>query len=338
MNQDYMLSEICRNPTFLAGIDWKEFTEWFDEGRIHEIIKTIDNDAVCDLVCDYIKAEWYLAANGKIKTNPDKPCQSLIEYTGETLWNGEQAWYYRFEPIEDEEGQRLPRIEDLVDEALTERERMKKREARKKDLRERGERLMSASLPERKVVGKSSIVSASELKMHLDLKNAAKETEIRQLKSEIEDLQSENNSLRLKLKDLEGLTKKFCNKISGNMPKSRSKFYPNDYWDEIAENIKMAEIESKKGQYAKEKLIEMLHHFIEFGEKYPSNMNAKGEAIREIIDDYLKFHPDCLFDEEWYNRLQKLGRKEVTMKIETINSQNTHIKDSSINSFYEQTK
>lgn len=337
MNQDYMLSEICQNPTFLAGIDWKEFTEWFDEVRIHEIIKNIDNDLVCDLVCDYIKSEWYVAANGKKTSNPTNPNQTLIEYTGESSWNGEPIWYYRFEPLEDEDSvyRKLPRIENLVDKAKAERERNKKREARKRELKERCERLAGISNPNGENMGEGLMIPVSEFAVRVKLDKAAEEEiEINHLKSKIENLQSENNKLRLELKKTEELVKQTNHKC-------KKRFLPDNLlttFDDVAESIKLAEIENKKRTYAKDKIIEMLNHFIQFGEKYPSNMNTKGEAIREIIDDYLKFHPDCLFDEEWYNRLQKLGRKEVTMKIETINSQNTHIKDSSINSFYEQTE
>lgn len=345
MKQDYMLSEICQNPTFLVGIDWKEFTEWFDEGRIHEIIKTIECDAVCDLVCDYIRTEWYVAANGEIKTNPDNPHQSLIEYTGEILWNGEEVWHYRFEPLEDENSvyRKLPRIEDLVDKAKTGRERNKKREARKRELKERCERLAGIPNPKGENMGEGLMIPVSEFAMRVKLdKSTEEEIEINHLKSEIENLQSENNKLRLELKKTEGLAKQTGHKTSEDMPesrkKSRKRIHMVETLDEEAKFVEMAEIGSAKEQYAKEKIIEMLHHFIQFGEKYPSNMNAKGEAIRDVIDDYLRIHPDSLFDEEWYARLQKLGRKEVAMKIETINSRNTHIKDSHISNFYEKTE
>lgn len=57
------LWKINKTPSFLAEVDWREETNWFDEDRIMLIIKGIKDDEVCKLVRDYIAASWYDACD-----------------------------------------------------------------------------------------------------------------------------------------------------------------------------------------------------------------------------------------------------------------------------------
>ena len=133
---DELLWKINKTPSFLAEVDWKEETSWFDKGRIKQIIMGIERDDVCDAVEEYIILNWYTT-----ELEEDKGSNNYLK-----LCDLNDCNYYqlRFKPEEPNSWHNyLPKIENFILEVKEERNRKNERKNRLKQLNNRIKQLDS---------------------------------------------------------------------------------------------------------------------------------------------------------------------------------------------------
>lgn len=284
----YLLrGKIETNPEVIADIDWRKETNGFDETMLDELVMSIDDDELNELVRESIANQWYLATNNA--SWPIADCDfdlTKMYYDG----YGRLDRGYRYNTEKDD----LDYINSIEEHLGTSNEkRIKKRELEKtnnllqKKALELARKKKSAIQPTepQQVFGEDKGMNDKVVALTLELHK--KQEAIESLKQELEELRKCHNDLKEEYDSLQ----------NKSVPESGNRRMTDCENEEI---IKQARNDGMR------ELVEQLIVYAE---------NENQEAAREIKFALMAKMVNCIITPETLTpelkeRLDNLGRKK----------------------------